>query len=66
MDGPLANISLFAMAENNFGYYIHGKSAHGFSDTDMATLLEQLQRESEDLCGHRGIKIQLYRTRASK
>ena len=31
------------MANNNFGYYIHGKSAHGFSDTDMATLLEQLQ-----------------------
>ena len=42
------------MAENNFGYYIHGKSVAGFSDTDMATLLEQLQRESEDLCGHRG------------
>lgn len=37
----LANISLFAMAQSNFGYYIHGKSAHGFSDTDMATLLEQ-------------------------
>lgn len=51
----LANISLFAMAQNNFGYYIHGKSAHGFSDTDMATLLEQLQREAEDLCGHRGL-----------
>ena len=36
-------------------YYIHGKSAHGFSDTDMATLLEQLQREADDLCGHRGL-----------
>ena len=31
------------------------RSAHGFSDTDMATLLDQLQRESEDLCGHRGL-----------
>jgi meckelin len=27
----LANISVFVMAQNNFGYYIHGKSAHGFS-----------------------------------
>ena len=51
----LANISVFAMANSNFGYYIHGKSAHGFSDTDMATLLEQLQREADDLCGHRGL-----------
>ena len=32
------------------------RSAHGFSDTDMATLLEQLQRESDDLCGHRGLQ----------
>ena len=31
------------------------RSAHGFSDTDMSTLLEQLQRESDDLCGHRGL-----------
>ena len=31
------------------------RSAHGFSDTDMNTLLEQLQSESDDLCGHRGL-----------
>ena len=31
------------------------RSAHGFSDTDMSTLLDQLQRESDDLCGHRGL-----------
>ena len=52
----LANISVFVMSNNNFGFYIHGKSAHGVSDTDMATLIRQLQREADDLCGHRGLQ----------
>lgn len=52
----MANISVFVMACDCFGYYIHGKSAHGFADTDMATLLEQLQREADDFCGHRGLQ----------
>lgn len=52
----LANISVFVMSNNNFGFYIHGKSAHGVSDTDMATLIKQLQREADDLCGHRGLQ----------
>jgi len=51
----LANISVFVMSHANFGYYIHGKSAHGRADTDMAGLLGQLQREADDLCGHRGL-----------
>ncbi len=51
----LANISVFVMANGNFGYYIHGRSAHGFADTDMATLLEQLQREADDFSAHRGL-----------
>ena len=33
----------------------NNRSAHGFSDTDMSNLLDQLQRESDDLCGHRGL-----------
>ncbi|CAB4058506.1 TMEM67 [Lepeophtheirus salmonis] len=52
----LANISVFVMSLKNFGYYIHGKSAHGISDTDMGQMLEHLQRETEDLCGHRGLQ----------
>ena len=32
------------------------RSAHGFADTDMATLIEQLQREADDFCGHRGLQ----------
>ncbi|PSN51036.1 hypothetical protein C0J52_15421 [Blattella germanica] len=51
----VANISVFILELENFGYYIHGRSAHGFADTDMQTMLSQLQREEEDLCGHRGL-----------
>jgi meckelin len=31
------------------------RSAHGSADTDMRTLGEQLRREQEDLCAHRGL-----------
>ncbi|PNF39238.1 hypothetical protein B7P43_G17631 [Cryptotermes secundus] len=51
----LANISVFILALENYGFYIHGRSAHGFADTDMQTIMRQLQREEEDLCGHRGL-----------
>ena len=51
----IANVSVFILALENFGFYIHGRSAHGFADTDMQTMLGQLQREEEDLCGHRGL-----------
>jgi len=44
------------MSHSHFGYYIHGKSAHGSADTDMEGLLNQLQREADDLCGHRGLQ----------
>ncbi|XP_075215338.1 meckelin [Lycorma delicatula] len=51
----LANISVFVLALENFGYYIHGRSAHGFADTDMKTIMTQLKREEDDLVGHRGL-----------
>lgn len=31
------------------------RSPHGFADTDMCTMLQQLRRESENMCGHRGL-----------
>ncbi|KAK6624732.1 hypothetical protein RUM44_011592 [Polyplax serrata] len=51
----MANISVFILALENYGYYIHGRSAHGFADTDMQSIINQLQREEEDLVGHRGL-----------
>ncbi|OXA59378.1 Meckelin [Folsomia candida] len=51
----MGNISVFILAARQHGYYIHGRSVHGFADTDMQTMIEQLSREEEDLCGRRGL-----------
>ncbi|EDV91087.1 GH16135 [Drosophila grimshawi] len=53
----LANISLFSLLEPGFGYYIHGRSPHGFADTDMSSMILQLQREAQNMCGRRGLLI---------
>ncbi|XP_015600107.2 meckelin [Cephus cinctus] len=51
----IANISTFVLALNYYGFYIHGRSVHGFADTDLATLLDNLKMEEENLCAHRGL-----------
>ncbi|XP_055326927.1 meckelin [Sitodiplosis mosellana] len=51
----MSNISMFIFAIDSYGYYIHGRSPHGFADTDMCSMLQQLRRESENMCGHRGL-----------
>jgi len=51
----MGNISVFILAAKQHGFYIHGRSVHGFADTDMQTMIEQLSREEEDLCGRRGL-----------
>ncbi|XP_062127014.1 meckelin [Drosophila sulfurigaster albostrigata] len=51
----LANISLFSLLEPGYGYYIHGRSPHGFADTDMSSMILQLQREAQNMCGRRGL-----------
>nr|CAD7441633.1 unnamed protein product [Timema bartmani] len=51
----LANISVFILSLENYGFYIHGRSPHGFADTDMHTMIGQLQREEDSMCGHRGL-----------
>lgn len=51
----LANISVFALVEPSYGYYIHGRSPHGFADSDMTTMIMQLQRETQSMCGRRGL-----------
>ncbi|KAG0718835.1 Meckelin [Chionoecetes opilio] len=52
----IANISIFILEHKMYGYYIHGRSAHGFADVDMQSIYEQMKREEEDLCGHRGLE----------
>ncbi|XP_011696383.1 PREDICTED: meckelin [Wasmannia auropunctata] len=51
----IANISVFIMAHNYYGFYIHGRSVHGFADTDLPTLINDLRKEEDDLCAHRGL-----------
>lgn len=50
-----ANISVFILLHDSYGFYIHGRSPHGFSDTDMSSMIIQLQRESQNMCGKRGL-----------
>ncbi|XP_012263397.3 meckelin [Athalia rosae] len=51
----MANISVFILSQNRYGFYIHGRSVHGFADTDLATLINNLKQEEENLCAHRGL-----------
>ncbi|XP_071571713.1 meckelin [Temnothorax nylanderi] len=51
----IANISVFILAHNYYGFYIHGRSVHGFADTDLPTLINDLKKEEDDLCAHRGL-----------
>ncbi|XP_071959676.1 meckelin-like [Antedon mediterranea] len=51
----MANVSIFVLANRKYGYYIHGRSVHGFADTDMKNMRDQLKREEDNLCGQRGL-----------
>ncbi|XP_035737901.1 meckelin-like isoform X1 [Vespa mandarinia] len=51
----IANISVFILEYNYYGFYIHGRSVHGFSDTDLFTLINNLKNEENQLCAHRGL-----------
>ncbi len=41
----MSNVSVFILEDFQFGYYIHGRSVHGRSDTDMKEMHENLKRE---------------------
>ncbi|CAD7092366.1 unnamed protein product [Hermetia illucens] len=50
-----ANISVFLLLHDSYGFYIHGRSPHGFSDVDMSSIIIQLQREAQNMCSRRGL-----------
>ena len=52
----MSNISLFVMSRSQYGFYIHGRSIHGRSDTSLHELYKQFQREEENLCTKRGLE----------
>ena len=41
----MSNISVFIMANAQYGYYIHGRSVHGKADTNMSEMAEMMKRE---------------------
>ncbi|KAK0163171.1 hypothetical protein PV327_006879 [Microctonus hyperodae] len=51
----VANISIFILSHNYLGYYIHGRSVHGYSDKDLESLINDLESEKNNQCAHRGL-----------
>lgn len=51
----IVNNSVFILEYSYYGFYIHGRSVHGFSDTDLLTLINNLKNEENQLCAHRGL-----------
>ncbi|KAG8133783.1 hypothetical protein E2320_011559 [Naja naja] len=43
----MSNVSVFLLSERCFGYYIHGRSVHGHSDTNMEEMNMNLKREAK-------------------
>lgn len=66
----IANVSVFLFSQRCYGYYIHGRSPHGFADTDVCSMIMQFKREEDNMCGHRGLlpgsENQTYRVLAPK
>ncbi|PIO34941.1 hypothetical protein AB205_0142270 [Aquarana catesbeiana] len=52
----MSNISVFILSHKRYGYYIHGRSVHGHSDTNMEEMNLNLKREAENMCSQRGLQ----------
>jgi meckelin len=52
----VTNISVFILMENQYGYYIHGRSPHGTADINMKEMLNNLERETNQTIGGRGLQ----------
>lgn len=52
----VANVSLIIFSDRFHGYYVHGKSVHGFADVDLAHMNESLVKEEHDQVALRGLE----------
>ena len=52
----VSNISMLIMTHCQYGYYIHGRSPHGFADTSMYQMIQSLSREQFNLVAKRGLE----------
>lgn len=42
----MSNISVFIMANAQYGHYIHGRSVHGRADANMKEMFEMMSKET--------------------
>jgi meckelin len=54
----VSNISVFILTDNQYGYYIHGRSPHGTTDVNMRDMIMNLERESKQMSGTRGLEAE--------
>lgn len=52
----VSNISVLALTDELYGYYIHGLSPHGTTDVNMRDMLMNLEREGQQMSGTRGLE----------
>ncbi len=52
----VSNISVFVLMDNLYGYYIHGRSPHGIAEVNMKDMMINLERESNQMIGTRGLQ----------
>jgi meckelin len=52
----VSNVSVFILLYNHYGYYIHGRSPHGSTDVNMKDMIVNLERESKQMIGTRGLQ----------
>ncbi|CAF2915951.1 unnamed protein product [Rotaria sp. Silwood2] len=53
----VSNISVFILTDYLYGYYIHGLSPHGTTDVNMKEMIMNLERESNQMSGGRGLQV---------
>ncbi|CAF1194078.1 unnamed protein product [Rotaria sordida] len=51
-----SNISVFILMDNQYGYYIHGRSPHGITDVNIKDMTMNLEHESQGTAGRRGLE----------
>ncbi|XP_042563376.1 meckelin-like [Clupea harengus] len=52
----ISNVSVLVLMHRCYGYYIHGRSVHGYADVSIETLRNNLRNEEEDRCARRGLE----------
>ncbi|XP_063053908.1 meckelin-like [Engraulis encrasicolus] len=54
----ISNVSVLVLMQRCHGYYLHGRSVHGYADVSIEALRTNLRNEEEDRCARRGLESQ--------